>query len=261
MDKGKMTVFAVMAAVLLTSAIFVVFLITTAEGNDSPKIYLPPAPSGGGSGTGGNMTDPDISSDEKTPIEITPGNVKTVIMNLERPESYSAEITVEYFWSGGSSSLVRMISILDGVARLRYFDREGLPTENYIHVDGYTYAWAEGSPDYSIYAETDITLDDISQIPTYEDILSADDGSIISAVYEYYNDEPCVRTDISDEGSGYVRKYWVSLLKGILWAAEYYEGDRMVYRMTVPPISFSEAAPDRSLFVLPNGRNLLDELG
>lgn len=260
MNKGKMTVFAVMAAVLLTSAIFIVFLINTAEGNNSPQIYLPPVPSGNHT-TGGNISGPDISSDGKTLVEITPENVKKVIKSLERPDSYSSEILVEHFWNGGSSAVVRGIWVLDRVARLRYFDQNGSPTENFIYIDGYTYVWDEGSDTYAIYAESDITVDDITQIPTYEDILTADKEDILSAAYEYYNGEPCVKTAIADKASGYTRIYWVSLEKGILWGAEYYEEDMMVYRMSMPETSFSDAEPDISFFILPNGKNLLTELG
>lgn len=261
MNKGKMTVFAVMAAVLLTSAIFIVFFITTTEGNNSPQIYLPPAPTGSDSGNGGSILNPDISTDSKTLIEITPENVKKVIKSLGRPESYSSEITVEHFWTGGGSSVLRKIWVLDGIVRLRYFDQNGSPTENYICVDGYTYVWNEGSTAYSIHAESDITADDLSQIPTYEDILTAEEEDILSAAYEYYNNEPCVKTEITDEDSGYKRVYWVSLEKGILWGAEYYEDDIMVYRMSVPQASYSDTEPDKTLFALPNGRNLLTELG
>ena len=103
MNKGKMTVFAVLAAVLLTAAIFVVFLLTTAAGNRGPEIALPPAPTDDVAG-GNSTVAPEVSAIDVDYLDITPDNVQSIIEYLERPVGYSLEVQVEYHWSGGHSA-------------------------------------------------------------------------------------------------------------------------------------------------------------
>jgi hypothetical protein len=258
MNKGKMTVFAVMAAVLLTAAIFVVFLISTAAGSNSPPIELPPAPTGEGPGSGGSMTDPNVTTDPDSLIEINTGNVKQVIEYLDRPETYSMDITVERYWDGGSSSDKRKAWASGGFVRWQFFDKSGAPAENYITGHGKTYIWEEGSKEYFSSADAGITADDMGQIPTYEDILEADDKDIVSAAYEEFLSEPCVKAVIEDRINGYIRTLWVSIEDGLLWGAEVRKDGKLVYNMSVLSESFNTSDPEESLFRLPDGRNLLD---
>ena len=196
MNKGKMTVFAVLAAVLLTAAIFIVFLNTTVAGNLSPEISLPPAPSEDPTGGNDSVKIPDVPSFPVEYLDITPENVQSVIKNLRRPENYTIEIEVEYHWSSGSSKVTRRTWGAGGVVRWQQFDLTGNPTINYICTDEAIYVWEEGerviSPMTMENSQSMITV----MIPTYEDILGADKADIVSASYEDQNSVPCVKTVI-----------------------------------------------------------------
>ncbi|MGI6039479.1 MAG: hypothetical protein ACOYBG_04635 [Eubacteriales bacterium] len=257
MNKGKMTVFAVLAAVLLTAAIFIVFLNTTVAGNLSPEISLPPAPSEDPTGGNDSVKIPDVPSFPVEYLDITPENVQSVIKNLRRPENYTIEIEVEYHWSSGSSKVTRRTWGAGGVVRWQQFDLTGNPTINYICTDEAIYVWEEGEKSYITYDNGEFSIDDYGQIPTYEDILGADKADIVSASYEDQNSVPCVKTVIVDRESGYTKVYWVALESGFLWNAELLEGDRTIYRMSVIPTSFSTDRPNTSIFSLPDGSNPL----
>jgi hypothetical protein len=261
MNKEKITVLAVMAAVVLTAAIFMVIFISAAAGNNAPPINLPPIPDNGGPSAGGSISDPDVSGETDMLIDITPDNFKTVLEKLRRPDGYSADAEIELFWSDGQSGLIRRGWFLGGFSRWQYFDGAGKPTENYIIGNGTTYIWEEGSDSYVSSPDAGITPDDVGQIPTYEDILSADEKDVLSASYEDIDGEPCVKTVIGESNNGLVRNYWVSIDKGILWRFEMTESEKPVYRMSVLPESFSGSEPDKSVFLLPDGSYPADGAG
>lgn len=260
MNQGKMTMFAVMAAVLLTTAIFVVFFISSANGNEGKPIGLPPAPTGGQSGSVG-ISDPGVSPGSETHIEITPDNVQDVVASLVRPDPFSMEIEVTRFWNGDSRTEKRSVAVLRGFTRWQTFDEDLVPIETYIIGYGSCYYWQEGSSDYFSGPEADLSPDDIGQIPTFEDLLTEDKANILAADYVDFDSEPCIQVTAEDVSTGLRRHYWVSLDKGLLWAAEVYDGDAPVYRMAANAESFRGETPAAALFRLPDGVNLLDELG
>jgi hypothetical protein len=255
MNKGKMTVFAVMAAVLLTTAIFIVFLMTTAAGNRGPEISLPPAPSDDVTSGNNSTVAPEVSAVDVEYLDITPENVQSIIEYLNRPDNYSLELQIEYHWSGGSSILKRRTWVLNDAVRWQHFDRFGNPVLNYISTPGTVYVWEEYGNGYVNYPEGDFTPDDFGQIPTYEDILEAEKGDIISASYEDRQSVPCVMVEIVDRDSGYTHLFWVSLDNGLLWEAEILVDDQLIYRMSVIQSSFSVKEPELSDFQMPGGKN------
>ncbi len=257
MNKRKMTVFAVLAAVLLTSAIFIVFLNTTVAGNLNPEISLPPAPTEDATGGNSGVNIPDIPSYPIEDLDITPQNVQSIIKHLNRPDSYSVDLEVEYHWSSGQSRATKRTWVVDGVVRWQHFDLSGNPYLNYVFTNEGVYVWEEGEDSYMSYPEGEFSADDFGQIPTYEDVLNVSKEDIIAASYEDLDSVPCVKTIVAEEDSSYTRVYHVALENGILWSAEVFDGDRTIYRMSVIPSTFSTERPASSLFRLPDGSNLL----
>jgi len=258
MNKGKMTVFAVMAAVLLTAAIFVVFLMTTAAGNRGPDISLPPAPSDDVTG-GNNTVAPEVSDIDVEYLDITTENVQSIIEHLDRPDSYSLEMQIEYHWTGGNSVFRRRTWVKSGAVRWQHFDRTGNPVLNYIITPDTVYVWEENGRGYVSYPCGEFSADDLGQIPTYEDILQADKDDIVSAYYEDRQSVPCVKVEVFDRDNGHTHLYWVSLETGLLWEAEVLAEGQLIYRMYVLQSGFSVREPERSDFQLPGGRNPLTE--
>jgi hypothetical protein len=240
-----------------TAAVFIVIFISAAAGSSAPPIILPPIPDESDPGTGGSISDPGVSAGPDVLIEITPENFKTVLGKLKRPDSYSEDITIELFWTDGESSVIRKGWFLGSFARWQYYDADGKPVINCITGDAMTYTWEEGSDSYVSSPDAGILSDDLGQIPTYEDILSYDSKDVSSASYEDADGEPCIKVAVDDKHNGVIRYFWVSIDKGVLWRAEIEENGKTTYIMSVIPESFSGNAPDKNVFLLPDGSDTL----
>ncbi|MGM9661971.1 MAG: hypothetical protein ACI3WR_02635 [Oscillospiraceae bacterium] len=201
------------------------------------------------------LEDPDVSQADGSAIRqvsVTPETVQRAIGTLQRPERYARTVTVEQLWSGGSGVYTSTVSVRDGWTRV---DTQ-LPGGTLRHslTDGKTtYIWYGTETAYYTGAAGDISADAEQAIPTYEDVLACDTEQILRADYRSYGETACiyVETALTDRAT---LCYWVSVASGLLTAAEKYEGDTLVYRMTAAE---SAGEPAAELFVLPDGTALL----
>lgn len=191
-----------------------------------------------------------------TVVEITPETVQAAIASLSRPESYSRNVTVEYFWEGGGGKheLTAAVrgpwtrtdrSLPDGRKRVSVTDGET------------TYIWYDGGAQVYAAPAGDISSDDEQSIPTYEDILELPAEDIAAADYRPLDALTCVYVETAADGSGYTTRYWVSVENGLLVQAERLLEEAVVYRMTSLYVEQAEAGASR--FTLPDGTVLLDE--
>ena len=150
---------------------------------------------------------------------------------------------------------MRRIWVKDGCTKVTRLSADGNAQENTIITKDRTYIWNDGNTQYYEGLNGSIYADDVLQIPTYENILNENEAEIITASYENRSGEPCVYVQVADNEYGGIRGYWVSLDSGLLVAAEVYEKDELVYRMTAS--AYSSFAPEDLHFQLPNGYNVL----
>ena len=61
--------------------------------------------------------------------------------------------------------------------------------------------------------------------------------------------------ETAPDGEGYFQRFWVSVDTGLLAAAERYQGETLIYRMTALAVELVH--PDSALFALPDGTDLL----
>ena len=211
----------------------------------TPDVILPSPSAGSGDlSAGGDQT--------YQRVEVTPQTVTGVISTLARPTSYYRELTVETFWTGGSSvSQVQVWTdggwshsvqtLPSGVVRHDLTSEETL------------YYWYDGDERYAT-APADERSSDLAQhIPTYETVLELEPGEIVAAGYEQRGDVPCILVEVRRTGSGLLQRFWVSVNNGLLVSAESEEDGELVYRMTAYAPS---PCPADASFALPDGEVL-----
>lgn len=247
MEKGNKMVLALLITVVILIAVFSSFGLNLFSGG-TPEVVLPTVnPSGaedpvqsGGSGDTGDLV-----------VEVTPQNVQNVIATLARPESYYREVTLETFWGeSGSAAATAQVWVDKGYTRIDTALSEGT-VEHTIVGDGRRYRWYNSEREWF---ETDAGENDadlMQRIPTYEDILTLDPAAITAAGYGEKGGMDCVYVEVADEELGYLERYWVSVERGLLVAAETLKGERTVMRVS----AYSVEIPVRSgnVFTLPDG--------
>lgn len=247
MRKNDKTMLALLITVVILLAVFSSFGLTLFYGG-TPEITLPVDP-GETEEPGGNEI-PGLTGDLL--VEVSPETVQHIIeKTLTRPESYYREITLETFWGEtGSASAQARVWVDGGYTRIDTTLADGT-VEHTIVGEGRRYRWYGG--DWSWY-ETDAAEgdDDLMQhIPTYEDVLALDAELITDAGYEDKEGLGCIFVEVAQNELGYRERYWVSVERGLLVAAETWKGEELVLRSS----AYSVEIPVRSgaVFTLPNG--------
>ena len=248
MDSKNRLLIAVAVIVVIVGAMFTsfgrsLFLLNT------PSVELPDTSSqpGDSSSQGGSS-----SSGQLQTVEVTPETVQNVIATLTRTDSYYRELTVETFWTEGSSSTPVQVWV-DGSWS---HSRQVLPSGVVRHdlTDGETqtlYYWYEGSQRYETSPADDLSADLSQRLPTYETVLALDPERITDAGYELRGSFPCVWVEVQLE-DGLREQYWVSVDNGLLISAEMVRDEQLVYRMTAySPVQ--SPCPSDASFQLPDG--------
>ena len=216
---------------------------------NTPEVILPSSSAGTGDISG--AVDP---GQEYQRVEVTPQTVTGVVATLARPSSYYRELTVETFWSGGSSTAQVQVWTDGGWSH----SRQTLPSGVVRHdlTDGTNlYYWYEGSQQYQHTFADEKSSDLAQHIPTYETVLELGPQEIISAKYELRGDLPCVMVEVQPTGAQQLQRFWISVDNGLLVCAETEEDDTVVYRMTAySPVQ--SPCPTDSSFALPDGEVL-----
>lgn len=230
--------------IFLTVAVLVllVFFLSPSASVDTPAIVLPDT-----SVNPVSETD-SVPENEGRVIAVTPGTVQAAISTLSRAGSYSRTITVESFWSGGSSS--RTIGVWVNGSDAKFLISNGHTVKNVLISGDELWIWYSDSPDVYIGPASDSAADEYQGLLTYEDILNLDPASITDAGYTEYSGERCIYVEYSDGVLGYVSHIWVSVDTGLLMGSQTMDGDTLIYRMSssTPDIS----TPDESVFQRPD---------
>lgn len=231
---------ALIAGAMLASFGLSLFALNT------PEVVLPSSSAGSG-----NPAASGSSGQIYQRVEVTPQTVTGVVATLSRPTSYYRDLTVETFWTGGSSSSQVQVWADGGWTH----SRQALPSGVVRHdlTDGTElYYWYEGTQQYQQTPADEKSSDLAQHIPTYETVLELEPEEIISAGYENRGDLPCILTEIQRTGSRQLQRFWVSVDSGLLVAAESEEDGQIIYRMTAySPVQ--SPCPSEGDFSLPDG--------
>lgn len=247
MERGNKTVLALLITVVILVAVFSSFGLSLFSGG-TPQVILPtvsPSAPGdvfqsGSPGANGDLV-----------VEVTPQTVQEVIATLVRPESYYREVTLETFWGeSGSAAVTAQVWVDKGWTRVDSSLYDGT-TEHTIIGEGRRYRWYNGNSEWFETDAGEIDADLMQRIPTYEDVLSLDAETITATGYEDKGGMDCIYVEVTQEELDYLERYWVSVDRGLLVAAETVKGEQTVLRVS----AYSVEIPVRSgnVFTLPDG--------
>ena len=228
-----MAIFSISFGILI---MVVVLLLVRGTARRSGHIQLPDASTGTSSGQPS-----EDDSGALAVVEIRTDTVQLAIEVMERPMAYTERVTVETFWSGGSGTAESTVYVRDNLLRM----------DTTLLTGGeHSYIWYDEDTDYVTLEAGDFTSDAELRIPTYEDILALDQEDITDAGYGDYESTYCIYV-VTDDGAGYVTRYWIGTETGLLTACERYWEGELVYRMTTAELTVGQA--DDTMFLLPDG--------
>ena len=189
------------------------------------------------------------AADQYWQVDVTPETVQSIVATLVRPDSYYRELTVETFWTGGSSSVQYWQD------RAWSHTRQDLASGAVRHdLSGpeSAYYWYESSSAWNALPADERSHDLAQHIPTYETVLDADPEQITGTGYDDSRGGiPCIYVEVSAPGGERVDRYWISVESGLLISSETLEGEELLYRMTAySPI---QSCPSGTTFQLPDG--------
>ena len=200
---------------------------------------------------------------EKTPFNlsdtsITPDNVQRVVESLSRPEAYTASVTNTLYWNGTWDSIAAKQYVRDGITLIAYFTSDGIEERYEVVEEDIYYSWRrDGTSQYSA-STGSLDRDDMSMIPTYENVIDLEKNQIIDAGLRTVNGESCIFVTVQDEMNGYELTYWISTVSGLLVQADYTREGLLARSVVVNDIVAEE--PSAVLYILPDGTSLLPDV-
>lgn len=256
MSSKRLRLILLIGIALIAALIGVSVFLTYAAGR-SKEVSLPETRSGASTGAGTDAGG-NGANNASAYISITTDNVQAVIATLQRPESYTRNIRIESFYSGGAAVYDIKSSVVEKNAALNKSGPDG--KTNIILAGGQRYFWYDGDSNYTVHsvdsseAENKYS-DEYQMIVTYEDVLKADKSSITDAGFKEYNGENCVAVTYVSGQLKYTTTCYISVNSGLLTGAEQYDGGTLIYRMSTS--NYSAGVADLSVFNMPDGKNAL----
>ena len=184
-------------------------------------------------------------------VAVTTKTVQNVIATLHRLDSYYREITIERYWSEGSSLSTIQVWNDNGWTHCRQVLPSGVVRHDLTSPDT-LYYWYEGSQMFKQLPADERSADLAQHLPTYETVLNLDPKDITAAGYELLENFPCIYVEAHPEGSKSTTRYWISVDSGLLICAQSEQNNTMIYRMTAfDPIQ--APCPANVSFQLPDG--------
>ena len=229
MERRNRNILVILIAIVIVVAVFSSFGLSLFTG-DTPHIVLPTPSAADQPGE-----DPGSTPAANGPVrvEVTPDTVQSVIATLSRPESYYREVTIEDYWGDGESGRTTAKVWTDSHWTLVEATGPAGTVRTSLVGDGTVRIWY-GSRAGSLTAPADEYSADLEgqRIPTYEDVLALDKDAITDTGYEEKGGLSCIYVETVVDGLDYRERYWVSVDTGLLAAAETWDGDELVYRMS-----------------------------
>ena len=253
MNKKKMTMLAMSAAIIVCISILGSFYLSTLR-NEPAQIVLPPY-------LGDAVNAPDFSTashagdDIPERLDLTKNNVRAAVGALSRPSEYSAEVAVSLSFAEGSSESKRRVWVHSGFQHT--YGVSGLGSGRHIiSGNGKSYRWDDGDTHFYVGESGEITPDDELWIPTYEDISQISPRNISTVGYTSRDGYDCIFLSARD-GTGRTMRYWVSIDLGLLVAGELCdEKGNVIYSSSLS--FFDPVSPGSLDFMLPGGSTVFE---
>ena len=250
MNRNRRSVIAISVCTVILAALIIPIYFRARL--DTPEVLLPGAVETNTAGEDGGIYD------GLERVEVTAENVQAVIatLNMNRPNCYSRTMRIEKFWDGGTTAYDIDVTVYQGIMRASNF---GIGKMIIVTPEN-LYIWYDGNADYykgrvEPQGGSEYIAQQYQEIITCEEILSLDKSSILKADYTVYEGEQCIYVEYLEKKLGYRMTAYLSITSGLLFAAEEFDGDMRIYKMSESKISFD--LPPESDFELPDGINLL----
>lgn len=219
---------------------------------DTPSVTLP-VPGQTEDSSSASGTDPGNQRHPR--VAVTVETVQSVIAALQRTDSYYRELTVELFWTGGSSSTTVYVWQEGDWTKTQRTLPSGLVRYDLVGPE-LSYYWY-GSERSWLSAPVDNDSADLAQqIPTYETVLALDPSAILSAGYEDREQTPCIFVEAEGALPGYLQRFWISTDSGLLVAAETEQTGTLGYRLSAWS-AIQTPCPSGAVFALPDGTQVM----
>jgi len=253
MNTKRATVLVMSAVIILTAGLFLSFY-TTLDPGSPPPIVLPEEPVPGAEEPGPeHSASPDGLS--FVTAEVSASNVQDVLATLSRPSDYECEIVTRVYYTGGSGQSHMRAWVSGTVARVDTLGAAEEPLEHSICTPGRLYKWSPGS--VALYyegASGGATADATMRLPTYEGLRALPARLITGGACIMLEGRVYIYAE-AREGN-YESRYWVEIETGLLSRFILSQNGETVYEAEV--FLINSTPPDRSVFDLPGGANVLD---
>ena len=239
MKRKERNVLVALIVAVIVAAVFASFGLPLFYG-DTATITLPtPAP-----------TDRGVTDEEQAlgvRVEVTPETVQGVIAAMSRLSSYSRTVTTTL----GETAFIAQVQA-DGAWTQSVLTAPNAPAVHTLVGPEQVWRWYEGDREAASWPAEEGSRDlEGQRIPTYEDVLALDKGTITAAGYQEKNGASCVYVEVAVPELTQVERYWVSADSGLLWCAETESAGEIVWSMTA---SLPETPlPGGTEFALPDG--------
>ncbi len=245
-DNGR-TLLAV--ALIITAAILVSFFSSPLSGTNKPPVIT--LPNQGQSSVGIDIENYESNLDMLDKIIVSRDNVKLLVSAMARPEKYRLLASTTLYYSGGQLTTSAEQFVSGTRSKGIVYNSQGGIKQQTILTPEMVYIWSSTASSLYTALPGEVTRDDLVFIPTYEEIVSLEDDSIISAQYVTYNDVYCIFVEAVSEISGYRNLYYISAEQGMLIGAQRFDGETLIYSLTVELSDFEE--DEGTVFMLPGG--------
>ena len=182
-------------------------------------------------------------------ITVTADNVQVALQTLSRAENYTRTLSVENFWSGGSSSQTIEVAFSNGSTKLAISSGEGSSIRHILISQNEKWIWYSDSQAVYHGASAENDSDRYQTLLSYEDILALPRESIKEAAIISYEGSMCIFVRYTSGAMSYENHAYIDLGSGLLRGLETYDGDTLIYRMSSTEADLS--TPDESVFVHP----------
>lgn len=219
----KRITLVIIIVAMVAVALILVFILSN---NDSDVQIVLPSPS-----VSPETESTEESIKEDTLLSVRPENVKDVLSTVVRPSSYHRQLAIDIISGDNVSTTTVDIWVREG-SRYAEIQENGDTRCVLIH-NGSVTIWYDGKDDVHSFDENDhFSADDLLGIPTYEDVLDADENQIVSADHiTDANGRSLLYVETESDNGAYRDRYWVSLDTGLLTEAMTLYSGETVYSM------------------------------
>lgn len=242
--KKRDAFFCILIVLAFAAVAALVFVLVPGAEPDTPAVRLPAVTE-----PDSPVVMPDTDAVGDRVIRIDTDTVQTAISMLARTDSYSRTLTVQHFWSGGTSSEEILVWVHGQNMRVTIRGKTYDSEKNILIKGQEKWIWYSEAKSAWHGAARDGDADAYQTLLTYEDVLALDKSALRDAGYTEYDGETCIYVRYADGELGYESLCYISVGTGLLMGTETYDGDVLIYSMTSshPDIS----TPDEEIFAEP----------